>query len=86
MDLFLQANEVLEAKHVPVFLSLLGGPTYGLLRNLCSPDKPHSKTYEQLTDLLFRHYEPEPLIIAKHFTFTAVTRLQENLLPNTLLN
>ena len=69
MDLFLIANDIAADKRVPVFLSLVGGATYGLLRNLCSPAKPQDKSYTELTSLLTQHYEPEPLIIAERFHF-----------------
>ena len=52
MDLFLIANDIAADKRVPVFLSLVGGATYGLLRNLCSPAKPQDKSYTELTSLL----------------------------------
>ena len=35
-DLFIQANGIADEKKVPVFLSVLGGKTYSLLRNLLS--------------------------------------------------
>lgn len=70
MKLLLLANEVPNKKHVAIFLSLLGGTTYGILRSLCAPEKPQDDvTYKQPTDLLFRHYEPEPLVIAERFHF-----------------
>ena len=69
MDLFLIANDIAADKRVPVFLSLVGGATYGLLRNLCSPANPQDKSYTELTSLLTQHYEPEPLIIAERFHF-----------------
>ena len=69
MDLFLIANDIAADKRVPVFLSLVGGATYGLLRNLCSLAKPQDKSYTELTSLLTQHYEPEPLIIAERFHF-----------------
>ena len=50
-------------------MSLIGGQTYGLLRNHCSLAKAQLKTYKELTDLLIRHFDPEPLIIAGRFHF-----------------
>ena len=67
MDLFLAANDVLEGRTVGGFLSTIGGATYGLLCNLCSPDKPQTKTYAALTRLLKGHIEPKPLVIAERF-------------------
>ena len=36
VKLFMQANSIEDARKVPVFLSVLGGKTYDLLRNLLS--------------------------------------------------
>ena len=42
MKLLLLANEVPNEKHVAIFLSLLGGTTYGILRNLCNSNSSKS--------------------------------------------
>ena len=41
---------------------------YALLSNLLAPDKPVSKTIEQLK-VLQKHYEPKPVVIAERFQF-----------------
>ena len=64
MDLFLEANAVAEEKKVAVVLSMVGSKAYQLLRNLCSPDKPQSKSYSDLKGILTNHYDPKPLVIA----------------------
>ena len=46
MNLFLAANGIPEGRTVAVFLSNIGGVTYGLLR---SPDKPQTKTLPSLS-------------------------------------
>ena len=69
MDIFLTANGIATDKRVAVFLSLVGGDTYGLLRNLCSPAKPQDKSYTDLSQLLTKHFSPEPLVIAERFHF-----------------
>ena len=63
------ANDVSVDKKTAVFLSLLGETTYDLLRSLCSPALPSSKTYADLATLLTKHLEPEPLIITERFYF-----------------
>jgi hypothetical protein len=56
-------------KKVPALLTLLGEKTYGLLRNLTSPDQPWTNSYDDLCELLNKHLNPKPLIIAKRFRF-----------------
>lgn len=52
-----------------VFLSVVGGKTYSLLRDLLAPAKPQNQTQIELFEALKRHYEPKPLIIAERFSF-----------------
>ena len=40
VDLYFQANGVPETLRVPSFLAIVGVKTYGLLKNIVSPQKP----------------------------------------------
>ena len=66
---FAAANNVAEARKVPLFLTVLGGSTYSLLHNLFAPENPKDKSYADIVAKLKSHYEPEPLIIAQRFHF-----------------
>ena len=52
-----------------VFLAVIGPDPYKLLKNLCGPDNPNTKTFTRLTQLLQRHYEPAPIVIAERHKF-----------------
>ena len=52
-----------------MFLSTIGGKTYELLQNLLSPTPLETLKLSELTDVLKRHYEPKPLVIAERFHF-----------------
>ena len=69
VELFLAANGVPNWRQVPFFLTLVGGQTYALLRDLLSPDKPADQTLKQLMDTLRRHYEPKKVVMAERFKF-----------------
>lgn len=69
VHLFFAANDIPDKKKVPVFLSTIGGSTYELLRNLVSPELPESLKLSELTEVLKRHFEPKPLVIAERFHF-----------------
>ena len=69
LEQYLLANDVPDAKQVPALLSLIGGKTYSLLRDLCAPAKPATKTFAQLTEILGKHLSPTPLVIAERFRF-----------------
>ena len=70
MELFFAAaNGIKEEKKVTVFLTVVGATTYTLLRDLVSPAKPKEKTFEELTVVLKKHYEPTRIVIAERFYF-----------------
>lgn len=69
VDMYFLANDIAREKKVPVFLSVIGGKTFSLLRDLLAPAKPHEKSLQELADTLRTHYEPKPLIIAERFYF-----------------
>ena len=66
---FFKANDVKNEKRVPALLSLMGGKTYGLLRNLTSPNELSTKSVDDIITLLNTHLSPKPLVIAERFRF-----------------
>ena len=67
---YVLANDVKdEKKLVSVFLTIIGSKTYELLRNLVAPDKPANLKYEELVEVLGKHFNPAPLLIAERFHF-----------------
>ena len=69
VELFFNANDIVDEKKVAVFLSVVGSKTYSLLRNLLAPDLPSTKTLAALVGTLKNHFEPKPLVIAERFHF-----------------
>ena len=67
--LYFEANGVTEEKQVAVLLKAIGGETYALLTSLLSPAKPHDKSFTQITEVLKKYFEPQPVIIAERFHF-----------------
>ena len=47
----------------------MGKSNYDTLRNLMSPDSPKDKPLNVIIEVLKKHYEPKPLIIAERFNF-----------------
>ena len=68
-QMFVSANAIEESKVVPTLLIVVGSKLYSLLRGLVSPAIPKDKTYNQLVDLLKKHFDPEPIVIAERFHF-----------------
>ncbi|XP_011064377.1 PREDICTED: uncharacterized protein LOC105152048 isoform X2 [Acromyrmex echinatior] len=61
-------NDVNEKK-VPLFLTLLGGEAYNVLKDLLSPQLPSQKTYAALKETLINHYNLKRLVIAERYKF-----------------
>ena len=76
LEQYFTVNEIDDEKKVPALLTLLGGKTYGLLRNLTLPDKPATQTYDAIVKLLKDHLSPKPLIVAERFRFYKRYQLQ----------
>ena len=68
---YFEANKVDNTKKVSSLLTLIGGKhtLYSFFRDLTFPDKPSTKTYDQLTQLLNKQLSPKPLIIAERYRF-----------------
>lgn len=58
-----------EQRRRAVFLSVIGGKTYGLLKTLLAPQKPTDKRYEDLRKILQDHLLPQPVVIAERYRF-----------------
>ncbi len=76
MALFMMANKInppttegAEDDRVPVFLSIIGGKIYSLLRDLLAPSLPKDCPYDVLVSTLKKHFEPSPVVIAERFHF-----------------
>ena len=67
---YLLANEITEEKKmVSVFLTIIGSKTNELLRKLVACAKPADLKYEELIEILDKHFNPAPLLIAERFHF-----------------
>ena len=69
VQLFFTANDIPGRKKTPVFLSVVGGSTYGMLRNLVAPASPKDKSFEEIVEVLKAHFEPKPIVIVERYHF-----------------
>lgn len=69
VELYFDVNGVVDDKRVPVLLTVIGPSVYATVRSLVAPDKPRTKTYKQLEEVLRSHFEPKPLVIAERSKF-----------------
>ena len=61
-------------KRRATFLTLIGPATYKRLKSLVSPKKPHEKTFDQLVEVLTKHYSPKPVEIMQRYRFYSRSR------------
>ena len=69
VQLYFEANAVEEDRKVAVLLTVIGAEVYETLRSLLAPDRPRDKPFDALLQVLKKHYEPQPLVIAERFRF-----------------
>lgn len=75
LEQFFEANGIDDReKQRAILISVVGPATYKLIRNLVSPDKPSSKTYDQLVTLMKNHFNPKPSEIVQRYKFDSRSR------------
>ena len=58
------ANDITEDRQKVAFPhSTVGSETYDLLHDLCSPEKPNTKTFKGLVETLQNHLQPRPTTV-----------------------
>ncbi|XP_072377873.1 uncharacterized protein [Diabrotica undecimpunctata] len=67
MEQLFVCNEIGENKKVPLFLTLIGGEAYAVIKALLSPEIPSTKKYAELEKTLKDHYSPKRLVIAERY-------------------
>ena len=65
-QLFVSANAI--AKD-PTLLTFISPKHYALIRGIVSPALPKDQTYDQLVELVTKHYDPAPIVIAECIHF-----------------
>ena len=56
-------------KRRATLISVIGSKAYDVLSDLCSPEAPSEKTYDDLTTILKDHFAPKKLLIAERYRF-----------------
>ena len=63
-----------EQRKVAVTISLIGKKTYATLKDLCLPETPVGKSYEELCNLLMSYYKPKVSEVAESYRFHQATQ------------
>ncbi|KAF2894393.1 hypothetical protein ILUMI_11779 [Ignelater luminosus] len=74
MEQYFIVNTVEQETKVPLFITLVGGETYNILKKLLHADTPSGTTYKESVDALQNYLAPKRLVIAECFTFYQCTQ------------
>ncbi|KAJ8964451.1 hypothetical protein NQ314_004901 [Rhamnusium bicolor] len=74
---FFKANETKRENQVSTLLSLISTDTFKLLRDLCFPEHPSRKTFEELSNLLKQQYCSKVVVWRERRKFNEATQEQE---------
>ncbi|XP_063892717.1 uncharacterized protein LOC135117411 [Helicoverpa armigera] len=69
LEQYFLVNDIKAELHVPTLITVMGAESYELLVNLCTPNKPKTKTFEQLSDIMGKHLQPKPSELAERYKF-----------------
>ncbi|XP_046688860.1 uncharacterized protein LOC124374746, partial [Homalodisca vitripennis] len=75
-ELYVDCNSIDAGKKVSTLLTVIGVKTYSLLRDLCTPNKPSEKTFNELVQLVQKHLFPTPSFIAERYRFSKRVQLE----------
>ncbi|XP_039757393.1 uncharacterized protein K02A2.6-like [Pararge aegeria] len=74
MEQYFLANDVKVNLQVPTLLACVGDATYELMVDLCSPRKPGEMKFSELVQLVKKHIQPTPSVLAERYKFRKRTQ------------
>ena len=66
---FIALNEIKPELKVPMLITVVGEATYSLMCDLCAPNNPEDKSYDELVESVRDHLEPQRSEIAERHIF-----------------
>ncbi|XP_063895857.1 uncharacterized protein K02A2.6 isoform X1 [Helicoverpa armigera] len=69
LEQYFLVNKIAVELQVPTLITVMGADAYELLVNLCTPEKPTTKTFAQISDIMGRHLQPKPSELAERYKF-----------------
>jgi hypothetical protein len=71
LDQFFVVNDIPETKRTALLISVIGTHSYKTLRELCHPDLPKQKSFDELCELLRKQFSPQIAIFRERSNFYA---------------
>lgn len=69
LEQYFLVNKIGEDLQVPTLITVMGAESYELLVSLCTPDKPNTKSFKDLTAIMANHLQPKPSELAERYKF-----------------
>ncbi|XP_023949372.2 uncharacterized protein LOC112053970 [Bicyclus anynana] len=69
LEQYFLVNKIESDLQVPTLITVMGAESYELLVSLCTPDKPHTKSFKELTTIMANHLQPKPSELAERYKF-----------------
>lgn len=69
LEQYFLVNKIPTELQVPTLITVMGSASYELLVNLCTPAKPKTKTFEQITLIMEKHLQPKPSELSERYKF-----------------
>ena len=70
LNYYFKANDIADwGKKRNILLTVCGSKIDGLIRNLLSPEKPDTKSFQELAKLVKEHLNPKPSVVVHRFKF-----------------
>lgn len=69
LDQYFEVNDIPDTKRSALLISVVGNEAYKTLRDLCHPDLPKNKPFEELCILLQKQYSPQVSIYRERIKF-----------------
>lgn len=77
LEQYFAANMIESDRRVAVLLTSIGDQTYKILRDVCDPDPPSSKSYEQLITILRNQFSPRTSVFRSRILFYSLMQSPE---------
>uniref|UniRef100_A0A1L8DAH5 Retrotransposon gag domain-containing protein n=1 Tax=Nyssomyia neivai TaxID=330878 RepID=A0A1L8DAH5_9DIPT len=69
LEQFFLVNDIPDTKRNAILISVIGNETYKTLRDLCHPQLPKDKTFEELCSLMDKQYGPQISVFRERIKF-----------------
>ena len=69
LEQFLEVNDVPENKKKAILISCITDDAYKALRDVCHPDLPKNKSYEELSEILRKQFDQKTSVLRKRREF-----------------